>query len=106
MRPQLKLSEIDGLLVDRVPQTFTVVVFFLRSLPTMPCSNMSGPVRVNHYNPPWFRVGVTKAVWAAWRIALPLLLWRVPAAQFWQLFAIAEVTSGFWLAWNFEVRAI
>lgn len=64
---------------------------------------MSGPVRVNAYNSLWHRIFLTKLVWAAWRIVLPLTLWKVPAGQFWALFAIAELTSGFWLAWNFEV---
>jgi len=64
---------------------------------------MSGPVRVNMYNSPWIRLVLTKAVWAAWRIAIPLALWRVPLGQFAALFLIAELASGYWLAWNFEV---
>ena len=41
------------------------------------CSKMSGPVRVNLYNSPWIRLALTKAVWVTWRIAIPLLLWKV-----------------------------
>ena len=65
---------------------------------------MSGPVRVNLYDSPWVRLALTKAVWVAWRIVLPLFVLRVPAGTFWACFFIAELMSGAGLAWNFEVR--
>ena len=64
----------------------------------------AGPIRVNMYDNPLYRVVFTKAVWAAWRIALPLLLWGVPLSTYIALFIIAELASGYWLAFNFQVR--
>ncbi len=66
----------------------------------------SGPLRVNFYGSAFWRVFVTKAVWLAWRVAVPLLVWRVPAATFALLFAVSELATGFYLAWNFEVSHI
>ena len=66
----------------------------------------SGPVRVNYYGAPALRLLAPKLFWAAWRIALPLLVWRVPAATFWPLFALTEAATGFYLAYNFEVSHV
>ncbi len=66
----------------------------------------SGPIRVNYYGDAWLRIFATKGFWAAWRIAVPLLVWKVPAATFWPLFAVSEICTGFYLAWNFEVSHI
>lgn len=66
-------------------------------------SRLSGHIRVNHYNSMFYRMVVTKAVWAAWRIGVPLLLWqRVSPLEYWTLFLIAELASGYWLAINFQ----
>lgn len=65
-----------------------------------------GPVRVNFYGSALLRVVLTKAVWAAWRVLVPLLVWRVPAGSFWACFALAEAVTGYWLAWNFEVSHV
>lgn len=69
-------------------------------------ANDCGPVRVNFYNSPWFRVVFTKLVWASWRIYLPLYVLNVPSAAFWACFWVSEVMTGYWLAWNFEVSHV
>ena len=67
-------------------------------------TRLSGHIRVNHYDPMLERMVLVKAVWAAWRIALPLLVWQgVSPAEYWLLFLVAELASGYWLAWNFQV---
>ena len=45
-----------------------------------------------------------KLVWTAWRIGVPLLVLGVPLSTYWGLFLIAELASGYWLAFNFQVR--
>jgi fatty acid desaturase len=66
----------------------------------------NGPIRVNLYDNPWFRLVFIKLVWAAWRIVLPLFYFHANPTEFWTLFLIAELTSGYWLSWNFEVSHI
>lgn len=66
----------------------------------------NGPVRVNWYSSPFMRLVVTKIIWAAWRLALPLFVWGVPAMEYWTLFFIAEFTTGYWLAFNFQVSHV
>ena len=66
----------------------------------------SGPIRVNFYDSPAIRIVLTKAVWVAWRFVLPLAVLRVPPALFWSTTALAELATGFYLAWNFEVSHV
>ncbi len=67
----------------------------------------SGPMRVNFYDSALVRVAAVKLSWLAWRVALPLfgaaLAPHNAPGTFWALFAITELMSGVWLAWNFEV---
>jgi len=65
-----------------------------------------GPVRVNWFDSPIWRVWVTKSVWAAWRIALPLAVLGVDPWRYWALFALAEAVTGWYLALNFQVSHI
>jgi len=67
---------------------------------------MNGPIRVNYYDSPLFRVFAVKGGWAAYRILIPLLVLGVPFKTWLALFIISELTSGYWLAWNFEVSHI
>ena len=61
-------------------------------------------MRVNFYDSVFVRIILVKAQWLAWRVALPLMfLPQLPPAHFALLFAVAELSSGVWLAWNFEV---
>jgi fatty acid desaturase len=64
---------------------------------------VSGPIRVNYYDSALVRTLLNKTVWVAWRFYLPLAVLNIPHAVFWPLFAISELASGYWLAWNFEV---
>ncbi len=43
-------------------------------------------------------------MWVIWRILVPLFVFNVPASQFWPMFLVAELASGYWLAFNFQVR--
>jgi len=68
-------------------------------------AGMDGPVRVNYFDSPWLRVFAVKGSWLAWRIALPLAL-----GQSWTellaLFVVAELVTGWWLAFNFQVSHV
>jgi hypothetical protein len=50
------------------------------------------------------RAALVKAVWFSWRVLVPLLVWRVPLGTYAGLFLLSELVSGYWLAWNFQVR--
>lgn len=63
----------------------------------------SGPIRVNLYDDPWFRLVVTKTFWLLWRVALPIYYFNIPASHVLLCFLFVELTTGYWLAWNFEV---
>jgi fatty acid desaturase len=67
---------------------------------------MSGPIRVNYYGPALLRLVAPKALWLGYRVLLPLLYFRVPAATFWPCFVVWEMATGFYLAWNFEVSHV
>lgn len=63
----------------------------------------NGHIRVNFYEHPAIRVIGVKSLWFAWRIALPLYLTTQTWGQFIACFMIAELVSGYWLSWNFQV---
>ncbi len=67
---------------------------------------MDGPIRVNWFESPLLRVALIKVAWLGWRIALPHLLLGLPLPQVLALFFIAEFTTGWWLAFNFQVSHI
>ncbi|CAM9286217.1 unnamed protein product [Phaeothamnion confervicola] len=67
----------------------------------------NGPVRVNPHSAwRWFQLFFAKAVWAAWRIGVPLAVFGVPPAQFWALFVLSEWITGYYLAFNFQVSHV
>jgi fatty acid desaturase len=65
-----------------------------------------GPIRVNWFESPLVRVVLTKGLWFAWRVVLPLVLFRTPLAELLLLFFVSEFTTGWWLAFNFQVSHI
>jgi fatty acid desaturase len=67
---------------------------------------MSGPVRVNLPRAVLGRLLLAKAAWLAWRVVMPLALWRMPAAHFAACFLVTDVVTGFWLAYNVQVSHI
>eukprot|EP01138_Halocafeteria_seosinensis_P013788 gb/GECG01014080.1/.p1 GENE.gb/GECG01014080.1/~~gb/GECG01014080.1/.p1 ORF type:complete len:483 (+),score=35.56 gb/GECG01014080.1/:1-1449(+) len=69
-------------------------------------NKFNGHIRVNFYESPWVRVFGVKALWFSWRIALALYLTQQTWTQFAICFCIAELVSGFWLSWNFQVSHI
>jgi len=67
----------------------------------------NGSIRVNRQSPQdLFMQAVTKAVWAIWRIVVPLYVFGVPHTHFWTTFLIAEFTTGYYLAFNFQVSHV
>ena len=67
----------------------------------------NGITRVNPMHGTSFAEQIaSKCFWASWRILMPLLLWRVPALQFWSLFVVSELVTGWWLAFNFQVSHV
>jgi fatty acid desaturase len=64
----------------------------------------NGPIRVNFYDSPLIRIWLVKAVFVLWRIVLPLMF--LDASNFLGLFIIAELTTGYWLAYNFQVSHV
>jgi hypothetical protein len=65
---------------------------------------MNGPVRVNHYDNVWIRVFLVKAIWVAWRILVPIYVLNVPAMEVLGYMVVSDIVSGYWLAFNFQVR--
>lgn len=70
-------------------------------------SAQNGPIRVNitDFSEHWWLLA-TKAFWVAWRIAVPLYVWGVPSGSFWALFFVSEFTTGYFLAFNFQVSHV
>ncbi len=58
---------------------------------------------MNYYDNPVVRLLAVKAFWITWRVLVPLFVFHVPASQFFPLFIVAELASGYWLAFNFQV---
>ena len=69
-----------------------------------PNRNSNGAVRVNYFDTWVVRLLAVKVFWLTWRVILPLAVFGVPAGQFLALFLVAELASGYWLAFNFQVR--
>eukprot|EP00178_Gracilaria_changii_P003270 TRINITY_DN147_c0_g2_i2.p1 TRINITY_DN147_c0_g2~~TRINITY_DN147_c0_g2_i2.p1 ORF type:complete len:536 (-),score=131.31 TRINITY_DN147_c0_g2_i2:442-2049(-) len=68
----------------------------------------NGPVRVNPIAvQDYLRLLSSKSVWAFYRFVLPLCVARaLPAAQFAALLLLAELSTGYWLAFNFQVSHV
>ncbi|CAN8070463.1 unnamed protein product, partial [Agarophyton chilense] len=68
----------------------------------------NGPVRVNPIIvQDYARMLSSKCVWMFYRIVLPLCIARVvPPAPFALLVAVTEMTTGYWLAFNFQVSHV
>lgn len=71
-------------------------------------AHTNGPIRVN----PHGFLGqlehiVSKLFCAYWRIYIPLYIWNIPLLHYWlPLSIMAELTTGYWLAFNFQVSHI
>lgn len=64
----------------------------------------NGPIRVNFYDSAFVRILLVKLTFVAWRIVLPLMF--MDASAFWTLFIVAELMTGYWLAFNFQVSHV
>ncbi|CAM9622483.1 unnamed protein product [Heterosigma akashiwo] len=65
----------------------------------------NGAVRVNPIGfMGYAELWASKACYVAWRVALPLLVLRTP--NFWLLWLVAELATGYWLAFNFQVSHV
>lgn len=71
---------------------------------------MNGPIRVNPISTQdYLRMICGKAVWAFYRIVVPLAIVATQAVsmgEFWALFMVCEWCTGYWLAFNFQVSHI
>jgi fatty acid desaturase len=67
----------------------------------------NGPVRVNPLGwKLWAQLWVSKFVFLAWRIVLPLCLFDISAKEYWALVMVSEWMTGWWLAFNFQVSHV
>lgn len=68
----------------------------------------NGPVRVNPIaTQDYLRLISSKAIWAFYRIVVPLYFFQiVPLKHFIWLFLATEFTTGYWLAFNFQVSHV
>lgn len=69
-------------------------------------NRMNGPVRVNWYDNVWIRIVGSKLVWASWRMLLPVYYLGCSWSTVLGYMLVADVISGFWLAYNFQVSHI
>ncbi|RHY32927.1 hypothetical protein DYB32_002098 [Aphanomyces invadans] len=67
----------------------------------------NGPIRVN---PPstiqWVQLILSKSFWVFYRVYIPLVVFQVPLATFVPLFLLAELFTGWHLAFNFQVSHV
>ncbi|KAH9089809.1 hypothetical protein LEN26_018982 [Aphanomyces euteiches] len=67
----------------------------------------NGPIRVN---PPstsqWVQLILSKSFWVFYRIYLPLAVFQMPVKTFLYVFLIAELFTGWHLAFNFQVSHV
>jgi fatty acid desaturase len=67
----------------------------------------NGVTRVNPFGGnSYIEQAVSKTFWFLWRIAMPLLLWRIPVGEYFLLFVISEMSTGWWLTFNFQVSHV
>lgn len=71
-------------------------------------SNSNGRIRGNC--PGWSAEHtsqvLSKSFWLMWRVALPLAVWKVPIMPFVFMFLSAELITGYFLAFNFQVSHV
>lgn len=68
----------------------------------------NGPIRVNPISvQDYLRMATSKAVWFFYRVVVPFSFFNVvPAQLFAALFFATEFTTGYWLAFNFQVSHV
>lgn len=67
----------------------------------------NGPVRVNpHPVSDWVQMIFAKAFWTFYRIYIPLAWLKITPSTFWGVFFLAEFTTGWYLAFNFQVSHV
>lgn len=67
----------------------------------------NGAIRVNQQSSAdLFMQFITKTTWFMWRIVLPLFVFNVSWSTFLTMFFVAEFTTGYFLAFNFQVSHV
>jgi fatty acid desaturase/predicted heme/steroid binding protein len=67
----------------------------------------NGTIRVNEQSRYDLALqAVTKTCWFVWRILIPLYYFNVSSGFFWATFFVAEFTTGYYLAFNFQVSHV
>lgn len=68
-------------------------------------SRRNGPIRVNPIPlSAVLRQAITKMFWTTYRIIVPLYFLGMNQADFWRFFFLVEFITGYYLAFNFQVR--
>jgi fatty acid desaturase len=86
---------------------FLAFKFRIQDITDTLLSKTNGAMRVNPmgYNP-YVQQVLAKTFWAAWRLVLPLVFWKIPIGEFLLLFVAAEMATGWWLTFNFQVSHV
>jgi len=85
---------------------FLAIKFRIQDITDTYWKSMNGAIRVNYFDSPLIRLWAVKLFWVGWRVFLPLVVFKVPLAEFALTFLLAELASGYWLAFNFQVSHI
>lgn len=82
------------------------IKFRIQDLTETMWKQTSGPLRVNLPAEEPRRQLISKTFWFLWRIVLPLAIWRVSFWPFVCYFLLSEFTTGYYLAFNFQVSHV
>jgi len=67
----------------------------------------NGAIRVNQQSTHDLAMqAFTKCFWVVWRLLVPLMWFQCDAWSFWSTFLIAELVTGYYLAFNFQVSHV
>lgn len=70
-------------------------------------AHVNGPVRVNPHGVSGHAEHIASKIFCAfWRLYVPLVYWHLPLATLVPLTIVAELITGYWLAFNFQVSHI
>lgn len=66
-----------------------------------------GSIRVNPLSTKsWTLLALSKCFWLTYRILIPIYYLNVPLGMFWTTFAVTELITGWYLAFNFQVSHV
>ena len=86
---------------------FLAIKFRLQDITDTIVDQSNGKIRVNNLG--WTETAgqlLSKTVWAFWRFYLPLFVFHVHPASFLALSLLAEIVTGYYLTFNFQVSHV